>query len=288
MTQAFIPASDFDVFRCFGNDAESFLQSQFTGDVSTIPDGGWALSGYCSPKGRLLAVFFVCRAQSEFLLLTHDSVSEAVIARLRMYVMRADVTFERLAERCLAFRDKRPHVDQPTTNADPPFHIQDLLEISTADAVPVDAPSERLSFQQLCVELGVAVISAPLSELFIPQSVNLDLVGGVSFQKGCYPGQEVVARVRYRGKPKQRMIRAVVEQTRHPDPGDAVLSTSGASGRNGVVVSAGAARTPGQIQLLASVPVTAIMKSDSEELLWEETPLSIRPLPYRLPVDDLP
>ena len=98
MTKGYIPASDFHVFRCFGNDAESFLQSQFTGDVSTIPDGGWALSGYCSPKGRLLAVFFVCRAESEFLLLTHDSVSDAVIARLRMYVMRADVTFERLAE----------------------------------------------------------------------------------------------------------------------------------------------------------------------------------------------
>jgi len=287
MTKGFVPASDFHVFRCFGNDAESFLQSQFTGDVSTIPDGGWALSGYCSPKGRLLAVFFVCRAESEFLLLTHDSVSEAVIARLRMYVMRADVTFERLAERCLAFRDKRPQADQSTTSVDPPFHIQDLLEVSTADAAPVDALSERLSFQQICVELGVAVISAPLSELFIPQSVNLDLVGGVSFQKGCYPGQEVVARVRYRGKPKQRMIRAVVEQTRHPDPGAAVLCTSGVSGRNGVVVSAEATGTPGQIQVLASVPVTAIMKSNSEELLWEEAPLSTRPLPYQLPVDDL-
>ena len=287
MTKGFVPASDFHVFRCFGNDAESFLQSQFTGDVSTIPDGGWALSGYCSPKGRLLAVFFVCRAQSEFLLLTHDSVSEAVIARLRMYVMRADVTLERLAERSLAFRDKRPDADPPTSNADPLFQIQDLLDVSTAEAAPVDALSERLSFQQLCIELGVAVISAPLSEMFIPQSVNLDLVGGVSFQKGCYPGQELVARVRYRGKPKQRMIRAVAEQTRHPDPGDAVLCTSGTSGRNGVVVSAGATGTPGQIQLLASVPVTAIMNSNSEELLWEETPLSIRPLPYPLPLDNL-
>ena len=287
MTKGYIPASDFHVFRCFGNDAESFLQSQFTGDVSTIPDGGWALSGYCSPKGRLLAVFFVCRAESEFLLLTHDSVSDAVIARLRMYVMRSDVTFERLAERCLAFLDKRPDADQPISNADPLFHIQDLLDVSTAEAAPVDTLSERLSFQQLCVELGVAVISAPLSEMFIPQSVNLDLVGGVSFQKGCYPGQEVVARVRYRGKPKQRMIRAVTEQPRHPDPGSAVLCTSGASGRNGVVVCAGATQNPGQIQLLASVPVTAIMKSDPQELLWGEAPLSICPLPYLLPVDDL-
>lgn len=287
MTKGYIPASDFHVFRCFGNDAESFLQSQFTGDVSTIPDGGWALSGYCSPKGRLLAVFFVCRAEGEFLLLTHDSVSDAVIARLRMYVMRADVTFERLAERCLAFRDKRPDVDKPTANAGPLFHLPNLLDVSTAEAAPVDTLSERLSFQQLCVELGVAVISAPLSEIFIPQSVNLDLVGAVSFQKGCYPGQEVVARVRYRGKPKQRMIRVVAEQTRHPDPGNTVLCGSGGSGRNGVVVSAGATRTPGQIQLLASVPVTAMMKSNSEELLWEETPLSIRPLPYPVPVDDL-
>ncbi len=287
MTEGFIPAPDFHVFRCFGNDAESFLQSQFTGDVSTIPDGGWALSGYCSPKGRLLAVFLVCRAQSEFLLLTHDSVSETVVARLRIYVMRADVRFERLAERCLAFQDKRPDPDQPTANADLLFRIQDLLDVSTTEAAAVDPLSERLSFRQLCIELGVAVISAPLSEMFIPQSVNLDLVGGVSFQKGCYPGQEVVARVRYRGKPKQRMIRAVAEQTRHPDPGSTVLCTSGASGRNGVVVSAGATRTPGQIQFLASVPVTAIMKSNSEELLWEETPLSIRPLPYRIPVDDL-
>ncbi|HAA36021.1 MAG TPA: hypothetical protein DCE12_04325, partial [Gammaproteobacteria bacterium] len=102
-----IPAPEFHVYRCFGDDAEAFLQNQFTGDVCTISEGGWSLSGYCSPKGRLLALFFVCRRENEFLVSTHGSLAEHVIARLRMYVMRADVSFELLNDQHLAFHDKR-------------------------------------------------------------------------------------------------------------------------------------------------------------------------------------
>ena len=282
-----IPAPEFHVYRCFGDDAEAFLQNQFTGDVCTISEGGWSLSGYCSPKGRLLALFFVCRRENEFLVSTHGSLAEHVIARLRMYVMRADVSFELLNDQHLAFHDKRANGADGLKSSSEPFSLQNLLDVSTIDAVTTDEAGKTAAFHALCIELGLPLISAPLSEALIPQSVNLDLVGGVSFKKGCYPGQEIVARVRYRGKPKQRMIRAVAEHTQLPEPGTALKCTPTKSGRDGVVICAAVDHTCDEIQLLAAVPTEAITPLQSGGLSWEDVPLTVSPLPYPIPAEDL-
>jgi len=280
-----IPAPEFPVFRCFGDDAEAFLQSQFTSDISAISDGGWALSGYCSPKGRLLAVFFICRREDEFLISTHGSLADNVIGRLRMYVMRADVSFESLTGRHLAFHDKRARGEDVLYRHSGSFCPQNLLEVSIIDAVSVEEPASASSFQALCIELGLPIISAPLSEALIPQSVNLDLVDGVSFKKGCYPGQEIVARVRYRGRPKQRMIRALGEHTGRPEPGAQIRVETATSGRDGVVICAGTADTPGGMQLLAAVPIEVIASPESGSLFWEDVPLTVSTLPYPIPAE---
>ena len=280
-----IPAPELTVFRCFGDDAEAFLQSQFTSDICAISNGGWSLSGYCSPKGRLLAVFFVCRRENEFLVSTHESLADNVIARLRMFVMRADVSFELLSGQHPAFHDNGTRgADVSRGHADS-FSPQNLLDFSTIDAITTEEAASAPSFQTLCIELGLPLISGPLSEVLIPQSVNLDLVGGVSFKKGCYPGQEIVARVRYRGKPKQRMIRAIAEHAGPPQPGNHIRVATATSGRDGVVISAAATDTPGEIQLLAAVPIEAINPLESGCLFWEDTPLTVSPLPYLIPAE---
>jgi len=280
-----IPAPELSVFRCFGNDAEAFLQSQFTVDVCSISAGGWSLSGYCSPKGRLLAVFFICRQGNDFLLSTHDSLADSVIARLSMYVMRADVSFESLTDQNLAFHDNRTSGSGVLHSQSDSFSLQDLLEISTIDAAASKETASSISFRNLCIELGLPIISGPLSEAMIPQSVNLDLIGGVSFTKGCYPGQEIVARVRYRGKPKQRMIRATGEHAGCPEPGTQVRVETATSGRDGVVICAEAADTPGRMQLLAAVPIEVMASPESGSLFWNDIPLTVSPLPYPIPID---
>jgi len=280
-----IPAPELSVFRCFGNDAEAFLQSQFTSDVCSISAGGWSLSGYCSPKGRLLAVFIVCRQGNDFLLSTHDSLADSVIARLRMYVMRADVSFESLTDQNLVFHDNRTSSSGVLSSQSDSFSLQDLLEISTIDAVASKETASSIGFRKLCIELGLPIISGPLSEAMIPQSVNLDLIGGVSFTKGCYPGQEIVARVRYRGKPKQRMIRAIGEHGGCPEPGTQVRVETATSGRDGVVICAEAADTSGEMQLLAAVPIEVMASPESGSLFWKDIPLTVSPLPYPIPTD---
>ena len=168
-----------------------------------------------------------------------------------------------------------------------PFSLQNLLDVSTIDAVTTDEAEKTAAFHALCIQLGLPLISAPLSEALIPQSVNLDLVGGVSFKKGCYPGQEIVARVRYRGKPKQRMIRAIGEHAGCPEPGTPVRVETATSGRDGVVICAEAAATPGGMQLLAAVPIEVIASPESGSLFWKDIPLTVSPLPYPILTDAL-
>ena len=280
-----IPAPELSVFRCFGNDAEAFLQSQFTSDLCAISDGGWSLSGYCSPKGRLLAVFFVCRRENEFLLSTHESLADSVIARLRMYVMRADVSFESLTYQHLVFHDNRASGSDVSQSHSDSFSPQEFLELSTIDAATLEEAASAPSFQTLCIELGLPIISRPLSEVLIPQSVNLDLIGGVSFKKGCYPGQEIVARVRYRGSPKQRMIRVIAEHAVHPEPGAPIAVATATSGRDGVVICGAPADSTGGMQLLATVPMELISSPESGSLFWEDIPLTVSPLPYWIPTE---
>ena len=91
----------FTVIQCSGVDAGSFLQNQFTCDISRIDQDDWGLAGYCSPKGRLLAIFFVLRQGDAFLLATHSSLAEDVIIGLRRFIMRVDVTLEFCPEKGL-------------------------------------------------------------------------------------------------------------------------------------------------------------------------------------------
>ncbi|MBT6347968.1 MAG: folate-binding protein YgfZ [Proteobacteria bacterium] len=284
MSNPYTPATGFTVIRCSGSDAQEFLQNQLSGDVLQVSEPGWGLSGYCSPKGRLLAIFFICRQEDDFLLLTDSSVAQSVIARLQMFVLRSAVTLELCPEKSLAFRDETVDARPEVATSDSVSRLQSSLTIAVMDKSRVEVSQNEHRFRKLCIELGIPVLDARISEAFIPQSVNLDLVGGVSFQKGCYPGQEVVARVRYRGTPKQRMIGASMEADKVPAPGSKVNCRDGSSGREGTVVCAVTEPETNQTLLLASVPTAVLAPSGAEGLSIAGIPLTIRPFGYTLPL----
>ncbi len=219
---------DWGVIRAFGDDAAKFLHGQLTQDIEHLAAGQARLAGFCSAKGRLMASFVVWRPQpAEVLLACSADLLPAVLKRLSMFVLRAKCKLsDASAELPLwglagvsavqALGDAAPSSAWGQTGAGRgavirlPDAVVDgialprlLLAGGEMPTLPcLDMPAWR-AFE---VHSGVARVMAATLEQFVPQMVNLELVGGVNFQKGCYPGQEVVARSQYRGTLKRRSV----------------------------------------------------------------------------------
>lgn len=239
-----IPLTDLAVISLTGPDATSFLQSQLTQDVISLGPERAALAGYCTARGRLLASMVAVQqgvdpADGWFLLAKADCAL-AFAQRLRMFVLRAkvEVTIHEhppIGVRTLA-RGDRADGDQSSASGNPPLTLPDdaspyavtrqngqiwirtpdrkeassarwwLLASSITDISVSDAILH--AWQADDIAAGLPWVQAATQETFIPQTLNMDLIGGVSFTKGCYPGQEVVARSHYRGTIKRRMAYA--------------------------------------------------------------------------------
>lgn len=202
------------VVRASGADAEGFLHGQLTNDLKALAPGQLQLQGYCSPKGRLLALMQTTLDADDILLILPRDNSESLLKRLRMFVMRAAVTLE--------LDDAVQVIGVSDTSSYPADAPRPLLTISDDSAALVLVPSDQLSdalatlssaYDQGSAEhwaasrllAGEPQIHPSSVDKFVPQMLNLDLLGGLSFNKGCYPGQEIVARTRYLGKVKRRM-----------------------------------------------------------------------------------
>lgn len=250
-----------------GDDAESFLQSQITNDLRALGNDQAMLAGYCDAKGRLICIFRIERRADGFALELPRDIRDAAIQSLSKYVLRARVTFAD-DEHAVAFgvcgRTAAKRLEQlagPLPRRDGKIHRVDDDKLSIA-RVPGDGrPRFRIvaaeragvsvweklrqhvhvmgswAWARLDILAGIPTITTDTSGLFIPQMVNLDLLGGVNFQKGCYPGQEIVARMHYLGKLKQRMSRFRVDTDTRPKPGDRIFSR-GAESPTGTVVDA--------------------------------------------------
>ena len=207
--------SIFGVIRATGADARTFLHAQLTQDVLGLTQDDVRLAGYCSPKGRLYAVFQMYADGDDVCLIVHRSVLENVMKRLRMFVLRAKVVLEDVSDTHAVYGvcgDSALAVGQRegVRLGVLPAHIEG---VSVARELRVAAPSDlRLVdasvWQWLDVMAGLPQIEAATYEAFVPQMVNFERIGGVNFRKGCYPGQEIVARSHYLGKLKRRMVRA--------------------------------------------------------------------------------
>jgi len=138
------------------------------------------------------------------------------------------------------------------------------------------------TFRLACIQNGLPLIFLQTHEMFIPQSVNLDLIGGVSFKKGCYPGQEIVARVRYLGRLKTRMIRGTVKTASVIEPGTVVTGGGEESAQQGVVVDAAKNSNTGDWEVLASIPIAWLQGHSSAKSQIDGQCLVTQPLPYDL------
>jgi folate-binding protein YgfZ len=250
-----------------GKDATKFLHAQFTNDLANLPVNSWQYSGYCTPKGRLLAFMTIARINdNEYLLITPAEISESLLARLRMFVMRDDVTIspqdpqqhtvgivssaDVLSSNGLAAAEETGKL----VNTDNTFTLTineetgRYLYIADAERISRLAldPADRNYWTQLDIQAGIPAIVTATLEAFVPQMVNLDLIGAVNFKKGCYPGQEVVARVHYLGKIKQRMFVATTPAKKLTTPGNKVYYAGQKDKVAGTVVQA-AITNSGQI-----------------------------------------
>ena len=203
------------VIRASGVDARSFLHAQLTQDVEKLSDNETRLAGYCSAKGRLYAIFQIFAVGETVYLITQRELIEPVVKRLRMFVLRAKVVLEDISNelQIQGVVSKTALTTNQMVAADRAFRLGILPAYIDGMAYPrelrlaatLEGDVSGAVWDWLEVKAAQPHIERATYEAFVPQMVNLDRIGGVNFKKGCYPGQEVVARSHYLGKLKRRM-----------------------------------------------------------------------------------
>ncbi|MDQ6917523.1 MAG: folate-binding protein [Pseudomonadota bacterium] len=293
--------------RVAGEDAANFLQGQFTNDVTAIEPGAAQYSAWCSAKGRMLANFLLLRTgAAAFEILLPSSLVAAVRKRLAMFVLRSKVTIDDASGENVRIGVGGPtaasalraaSVDVPS-----PFRWRALgggwiVGIAggryIASLTPVDAelfweqvapharPAGFPVWEWLTIRAGVPIVTAPTTERLVPQMANWDLLDGVSFRKGCYTGQEIVARTQYLGRLKERTVLAHVAAP-PPAPGAKLYSPMFGDQACGTVLSA-APSPDGGSDFLAALQVAATERGDIRIGGPEGDAIALLPLPYSLP-----
>ena len=282
------------VIRAQGADAASFLHGQLTQDFVLLGQHEARLAGYCSAKGRMLASFIGCkRAPDEILLVCHRDLLAATLKRLSMFVLRAKVKLsDASADYALdgvvgaavpAELDAKPWA-KTEIGADcwvrlPDSGVARALRIAPAASARADATLELSRWNWLEVRSGVALVSQALTEEFVPQMLNYESIGGVNFKKGCYPGQEVVARSQYRGVLKRRA--QIVHGESELAVGQPVFHASDAEQPCGLVVVAAPCPSGGW-DAIVSLQTSALDGQALTAASPHGVALRILPLPYEL------
>src|SRR4051812_6178822 len=234
-----------------GADAREFLHAQLTNDIESLPPGRAALAGWCSAKGRLLASFLVIPWHEGFLLQLSRDLVPGVAKRLAMFVLRSKVKIADESERWKQFgvwgasSQDGEMFSVSETDAAVRIKFENARALLLSPEPPQGLAVDESRWMLDEIRAGRPLITSATQELFVPQMVNLHTLGGVDFKKGCYPGQEVVARTQYRGQLKRHMIHAQA-------PAGAELKP-GADFQGGTVVDI----APSEIgrELLAVVPI---------------------------------
>ncbi|AQQ69511.1 hypothetical protein Mag101_10610 [Microbulbifer agarilyticus] len=303
-----------------GPDSQKFLQGQLTCDLVNLPDGQLTLGSHCNPKGRMISAFFALKlSQSEFVLLMPRDLVTTALAALKKYAVffkteLSDISEEQrwlalcgrdacqAANTLLALSntpdaDLIPHQLRPFDHNGHPALAAGLSERNVVLQVPAEQAAdiwqklasngvEPGSYQQWLLQLidsGVPLVYQSTSEVFIPQMLNLHLLDAVSFKKGCYTGQEVVARMQYLGATKRRMYRAQIDSGELPAPGEEIFTAAGGSSTGNIVQ----ASPQGEDTALLAV-LTKSKVADGESLqLKDGRVLELLELPYDADADPL-
>jgi folate-binding protein YgfZ len=302
--------SSFGLIRFSGPDGRAFLQGQLTCDVEALTPETSTYGSYCTPKGRILATFLLWRMGDDYFMQLPRALREAVQKRLSMYILRskvqaADATADWVL---LGLSGKTAATFVRMVCGKDPAEIHGVVHSN--DATAIRLPGERYElvipatraqpvktmlahqtevtepehWDWLDIRAGIPFVGPATQEAFVPQMANLDLIGGVSFTKGCYPGQEIVARMHYRGTLKQRMYLASVPEGDPPRPGDKLYSPATGTQSCGTVVSA----APGPDGVFDALAVMQISAAEHREIHLRSPDgpeLELEPLPYKVATD---
>lgn len=241
------------LLRLSGEDAFSFLQGQLTNDLSLVDEKTSQYSAYCDPQGQVLAIFLVFKLNDAFYLSFDQSLKDAITKRLQMFVMRSKVVIEDVADEFIHFgfagqfadldiqrrlmvkskklmevaKAEEEGVDQVVTIKVPgPFHRYQVFApveqaITAWNQLKLNGDLTNFyDWRLLNIASGIAEVTSATSGQHIAQFLNLEKTDMVSFKKGCYPGQEVIARMHYRGKATKRMLRIHLDDVIEQNPGD--------------------------------------------------------------------
>jgi folate-binding protein YgfZ len=270
------PLPQLSAIRASGAEADSFLQNQLSNDLRQLGTAQAQLASYNSPKGRVLDLLLLRRAGANIVLETRRDTLAATLRRLRMFVLRTKVQLEDCGEHYGAFGLAGPEAAASLAQAGLPLPAQDWDWLE-ADGVTVlrrpggrrysvyaDAPRLAALWEELATQLrpvgsaawrlleiraGLPAIRPETTDHFVAQMLNLDRLGAISFSKGCYPGQEIVARMHYLGNLKRRMFLCETAAA-EAAPGAAIHAAEGEAQLIGEVVQA-APLPQGGLALLA-------------------------------------
>ena len=298
----------FGRIKVSGEDAQKFLQSLLSNDIGTINNQSSQLSSFNSPKGRMLATFLVTQQNTDYVLQLPRSLTAAMQKKLAMYVLRAKVKVTDVSDELISLGIAGVNAAALIKQQ---FNI--TLELDGAVAQLSDTTVIRIAANRfqinttahlaisiwnslassamvagascwdwLNIHAGIPIVTPATQEQFVLQMSNLDLLGGVSFTKGCYPGQEIVARTHYLGKQKKRMFLAHVATDNMAEAGNEVFSSDMPEQPCGMVMNACIA-PGGGFDLLAVMQITSHDTQKIHLLSSQGAELQFLPLPYALP-----
>lgn len=289
-----------------GADAITFLQGQVTNDVKLLVGNNAHYSAYCTPKGRMLALFLAFAHFDHIHLQFNRELLEPIMKRLKMYVMRSKVEIKDVSDSIVRFGINGPQAASILALSHANIPSQDyelmssenctILKLPTIDGCHrfeiftdgINAPAIWDALKAHCqlvnkpcwdwleIQAGIPDVTPRTQEQFVPQMLNLDIINGISFKKGCYTGQEIVARTHYLGSVKRRTYLASLTSDIAPTEGDKIHD--GAQNEIGQIVRVAPNITNGFDALIE-------MRIDAHQAginFWNDVPISLRPLPYML------
>ncbi len=301
--------SDHALLRVHGADAQNFLNSQLSNDIRLVDAAHSQLAAWCNAKGRIITLVRTFKRGDEYYLLLSADLREIVRERLQRFVLRAKVIIEgddnlvtlgisgpqadsllgAALSRVLAATDDCLTNNGVTLLRPPGVRPRYILVAPVAVArtlwerlAPPAVPTGPQAWTWLDITADVPRIDAATSEQFVPQMVNLELLNGVDFKKGCYPGQEIVARMHYLGRLKQRMYRAHAESA--VTPGTPIFAPDLPGQPTGAVI-ASAVAPAGGYDLIAVLQMSSAAGGALHLGSATGPTLQLLPLPYALPAE---
>lgn len=295
-----------------GDDATTFLQGQVSNDVAQLSGNNAHYSAYCSPKGRMLALFLAFSHSEKIYLQFSQPILAPIMKRLKMYVMRSKVDIQDVSNDMVRLGVNGPKATETLTTVFRKVPQQDydlvaiehgaIIKLPAIDGhhryeVLVDAaqaldkwnalkvtctPVGKPCWDWLDIQTGCPDVLAKTQEQFVPQMLNLDVLNGINFKKGCYTGQEIVARTHYLGKVKRRTYLATIASAEQPVEGDKVLDAAG--NETGQIVKV-APNLDNGFDALIELRIEA---KETGNIVWNNAPVTFGTLPYNIAIEVSP